>query len=966
MKKKYIIYFIVLLSSYLSFAQITTAPSPVLADQSAVITFNKTGTPLAAYTGTIYAYVGVTVNGVQWQNIKGSPVWGNNIQPTMTQVGSTSSYTLTISPDLYTYFGVSNTNSITQICTIFRSSDATMQTSDAFIPVGAFQYTLTSPALNSFNFLASGGNLTIAANNTNGPATYNLIANGNTINTQTTANYSFVHTNITSNQVYSLQITQGITTFTAKFTVIINPGTISQTVPVGIVDGINYNTSDPTKATLLLNAPFKDFIYVAGSFNNWQPTAAYAMKKDGTKFWLELTGLTPGQAYTYQYWVCDQTNRPANSPALVKTADPFSTLVLSPFDDPEIATLGVYPGLPTYPVGQEREVTVLQTGQTPYPWSAATTNFVKPKKKDLVFYELLIRDFDANRTYQDLINRIDYFRNLKINAIKIMPVMEFEGNMSWGYNTVYHMALDKRYGPPAKLKEFVDLCHQNGIAVILDLALNHVFGRSPIERMWMLDTDGDGWANGTGPRTSTENPYINQTATHAYGVGSDINHFLTTGPGANLARTYVTRTLQTWIQDYKIDGYRWDLTKGFTNQCASGDEGCTNGYRSDRVAKLKEYADIQWSFDPNSLVIFEHLGSGGSAAEESEWADYLRSGDTKGIMLWRKMTDPYANLLKGNFADISDVTEKGNSAGLGNMKYRFIGYAESHDEERVVFKALTEAGQTQGNLFKVHQRLGAMGAVHLLVPGPKMIWHFGDLGWDKSLFTCNNGVVDYDTDGTGPDGDCKLDTKPQPQWVENWLGDTNRSAIYNSWSKMINLKKTEDVFENGDFAWNFSQTGSPRLDIWTSTSQTAALSYVFVRTNFSDNTLNTGAGFPFTGVWYNLMDNTPINVTDTNMNIAIETGGFRVYGNKLTTLNTNQFSTIDFVSISPNPTLGYFTINTDTTKVEIFSVTGQLVKSFNGANISNQYDISELNQGIYLVKITDSNNFEKTIRLIKQ
>ena len=143
----------------------------------------------------------------------------------------------------------------------------------------------------------------------------------------------------------------------------------------------------------------------------------------------------------------------------------------------------------------------------------------------MVIYETVVRDFAANKTYQDLIDKIDYFKNLKINAIQLMPVMEFEGNESWGYNTVFHMAPDKRYGPPAKLKEFIDLCHQNGIAVILDIALNHVFGRSPLERMWMLDTDGDGWADGTGFRTSTQNPYINQTATHAYGVGSDINHF---------------------------------------------------------------------------------------------------------------------------------------------------------------------------------------------------------------------------------------------------------------------------------------------------------------------------------------------------------------------------------------------------------------------------------------------------------
>ena len=173
--KRYFILFITLLVCSLSIGQITTAPSPVLADQSATITFNKTGTPLAAYNGTIYAYVGVTVNGVQWQNIKGSPVWGNNVQPAMTQV-TANTYSLTISPDLYTYFGVSNTNSITQICIIFRSSDATIQTSDAFIPVGAFQYNLTAPALNSYNFLTTGGNLTVTANNTNGVATYNFCA----------------------------------------------------------------------------------------------------------------------------------------------------------------------------------------------------------------------------------------------------------------------------------------------------------------------------------------------------------------------------------------------------------------------------------------------------------------------------------------------------------------------------------------------------------------------------------------------------------------------------------------------------------------------------------------------------------------------------------------------------------------------------------------------------------------------
>jgi 1,4-alpha-glucan branching enzyme len=730
-----------------------------------------------------------------------------------------------------------------------------------------------------------------------------------------------------------------------------------------MVDGVNYHSGDATKATLVLNAPLKDFVYVAGSFNNWQPSVSHVMKKDPTtgKFWLEVTGLTPGNYETFQYWVCDNTSVPTNSPKIVKTADPFSTLVLSPFDDPEIISLGVFPGLPAYPAGQEREVSVIQTGPNAYynyNWSTATTNFVKPNIKDLVIYEVLVRDFDTNRTYQNLIDRIDYFKNLKINAIQLMPVMEFEGNESWGYNTSFHLALDKRYGPPVKLKEFIDLCHQNGIAVILDLALNHVFGRSPLVRMWMQDANGDGW--GDAISTTNENPYINQLARHSYSVGSDLNHFfepntqntsgVTNTWGSNLANNYSVRTIQHWINEYKIDGYRWDLTKGFTNSCTSGDEACTNDYKADRVAKLKWYADKQWEADNTSYCIFEHLGNGGSYNEEVEWANY-RIAEGKGIMQWRKMTDPYADLLKGNATNLSGVAESTS---------RFIGYAESHDEERVIYKALNEAGQTQGNLTKVLQRLPAMGSVLFLVPGPKMIWHFSELGWDKSLWTCNNGNVSY----SNPD--CKLDTKPQPQWVENWVGNTARANVYNQWAKQIELRINENVFENGQHAWNFSQTGRPRLDVWTSSTPQSNLSYVFVLTNFSDATYNASGGFPYTGNWVNLMDNSVVNVTSTTQNVSIEPGGYRIFGNQPATLS-NPENQITSVKLYPNPANNYFVIEGEISKAEIYSVTGQLVKSFDGVNTSDyQFDINDLTKGVYLVKAFDAQNRTKTMKLIKQ
>lgn len=949
-----LIIFLFGLSSYAQVQTVVSSVAPTPFEETTSITITISGSSInmpqwGVFDNSLYLWAWSTdLNYANQIDAPSNGAWtASNMANKFTYSAVTNNYTYTFTPTVF--FNRTNIGRIGFLVKAFNGT-GDKKSQDILVNVGSFQATLTAPTANSNTILNSGSNLTVTASNTNGPANYALTANGSPLNSaNAVSSYNYVHSNLTTNQNYVLTITQGTSVITRRFSVLINATPVSQALPANMKDGINYG-ADATKATLVLNAPFKDFVYVAGSFNNYAPTSAFAMRKDPVsgKFWIELTGLVANQVNTYQYWIGDMTNRPVNSPALVKTADPFSTLVLSPFDDPEISTLGVFPNLPAYPVGQEREVTVLQTGTNTlfsYNWSAASNNFVKPKKKDLVFYEVLVRDFDANRTYQDMINKMDYFKNLKVNAIKIMPVMEFEGNESWGYNTVYHMALDKRYGPPAKLKEFVDLCHQNGIAVLLDIALNHVFGRSPLERMWMTDTDNDGWSNGI----TAENPYCNIVPMHSYNVGADLNHF---NEPNNLTNTYSVRTIQHWIQEYKIDGYRWDLTKGFTNQCpptvAGGQEPCTNGYRSDRVAKMKYYADQQWAADPTSLVVFEHLGNGGSYDEEVEWANYNRSGDVGGIMQWRKMTDPYANLLKGQSVNLS---------GVADATDRFIGYAESHDEERVVYKALTEAGQTQNNLPKILQRLPAMGAVLFLVPGPKMLWHFGELGWDKSLWTCTNNTVSFNNP------DCKLDTKPQPQWA--WPADAARQNVYNQWATMINMKKTDNVFENGQYSWNFATIGRPRLDVWTSMTPTANLSYAFVMTNFTDNAITVPGGFPYTGTWTNLMNNTTFNVGTTSQSVTIEAGGFRVFGNSAS-LSTNTLDDVTRISLMPNPANNSFKISELVSNVAIYSITGQVVKQFNRSSAQSTFDISELTSGVYFVKATNDSGRDFTLKLIKQ
>lgn len=943
------------------FGQVTITPYPFNVNESITITVdvNSTASNCNGFSNPtkVYMHSGIGDDSDPWgYNVVGN--WGQDDGAGEMTDNGNGTWSITMVPETYYSLTSTEAENAIKMGMVFRNEDGSQELkandcSDFYFDVGTFQVSLSSPTQNSTTILSSGESLSITASNIGGNAEYVLKANDVVINTQSgISSYSYTHTNITNNQIYTLEVSLNGTTITKSFNALVDPGQNISVMPTDYENGITY-LSD-TEAVLVLYASGKDFIYVAGSFNNWQPDANYAMNWDVTrnKFWITLTGLTPGQIETYQYWVVDK-NPPANSPELVKTADPYSTLVLSPFDDPYIPA-STYPNLPEYPEGQEREVTVLQTGQTEYNWQV--TNFSKPKKEDLVIYEVLIRDFDANRNFQDLIDKIDYFKNLNINAIELMPVMEFEGNESWGYNTSFHMALDKYYGTEEKFKEFVDTCHLNGIAVILDLALNHAFGRNPMVRMWMSDPDGDGWGD-----PNSENPYFNTTAAHSYSVGYDFDHI-------NSIRTqnYVESVIKHWIEEFKIDGFRWDLTKGFTNNCENN-EGCTNDYNEDRVDILKQYADYSWSLDPDHYVIFEHLGVDWDADgngltslnEEIEWANY-RADEGKGIMLWGKMTDSYNQLTMG-YATDSDISRMGH-VSRGFTEPRLVGYAESHDEERLMYKNVAY-GNTgiMGDLNASLGRMSALGAVSLTIPGPKMIWHFGDLGMDNSIFTCSNGS--YDNDG------CKLDTKPQPQWTENWLGDTNRSQIYNDWARINALKINEDVFE-GSYTIDSGDL-TPIINIYTGDLNTSGpeLKNVVIVANFETTTQSIVPNFPYTGTWYDLMDetgNTSINITNTTQAISLDAGEFKIYGNQTASLSTEDIIFETGLMVYPNPTRNEFKINKEVNSVSIYNLTGKQILTYQGDfEKGYAFNISNLPPSIYLVKVKNNLGAEQSFKMVK-
>jgi hypothetical protein len=191
--------------------------------------------------------------------------WGNDDGiGEMTDNGD-DTWSITFTPQSYYGLNATQISNATKMGMVFRSADGTTELKDNgcvdfIVNIGSFQVDMVNPLANETKLISSGGSLTIMGQNTNGPADYELFTNGTSIATQNTTFFTFNHTNITVNTYYELVVTQGTSSVSKTFTAMVDPGTISQALPAGKIDGINYDTSDPTKAILVLNAPLKDYV----------------------------------------------------------------------------------------------------------------------------------------------------------------------------------------------------------------------------------------------------------------------------------------------------------------------------------------------------------------------------------------------------------------------------------------------------------------------------------------------------------------------------------------------------------------------------------------------------------------------------------------------------------------------------------------------------------------------------------
>ncbi len=801
--------FILLGLQNLNSQTITSNPEFPTATETVTIYFDATGTGLEGYTGDVYAHTGVNLStGSEWQHVIGS--WGDNTtQPKLTRT-STDHYSLEITPSINNFYNVSGTETVSQLAFVFRSADGSQQSNNLLLDIYTVSNTVSIALPDSTAIFSIGDSVNIQAVAMFADSIKLFFADTLYYSTDSTIlNIKIPATKSGKNYFTIIANDTAIFDTATSFYFVRKNNTVAN-LPSGVKYGINY--VNDTSVILSLFAPYKKFIYVLGDFNNWQVSENYQMNitPDSNSYWLKINGLTPSQEYAFQYFVDGDFT----------IADPYTDKILDPWNDQYIDN-STYPNLKPYPANAEGITSVLQTAQTSYNWQV--TNFQRPNKNNLIVYELHIRDFISAHNYQTLIDTLKYLKNLGINTIELMPINEFEGNSSWGYNPSFYFAPDKYYGTKDKLKEFIDVCHQNGIAVVLDMVFNHSYGQSPLVQLYL---DRSTW------KVTPENPWYNiESPNSAYSWGYDFNH------ESSATQFFVDSAITYWLTEYNIDGYRFDFTKGFTNTSGDG-----YAYDQSRIDILKHYYDVTQSVSPNSYLILESFTAN---SEETILANY-------GMLIWGNSNHNYCQSAMGyaSESDFSWISYKERGWNNANL----VGYMESHDEERVMFKCLAYGNSTDDYNIKdtliALKRMEMVSTFFIPIPGPKMIWEFGELGYDVSI-----------------DDPCRVCEKPI-RW--NYLTNYYRNRLFYINKSLIELKKTYPVFSTSDFSLDVND----KVKTIILNGDTMS---VYIVGNFDVETQSVTPNFPTKGTWYEYFTHTEF---ESGTKLTLAAGEYKLFTSK--------------------------------------------------------------------------------------
>jgi len=419
-------------------------------------------------------------------------------------------------------------------------------------------------------------------------------------------------------------------------------------------------------------APHADDVFVIGTFNNWDKTA-HRMERKPDGWWsIHVPEATHGDEYRY---------RIVNAGNEYLRIDPYARRVTSSVGNSIITK--------------------------PYDTKKGEA-FNPPKLNEMVIYELHIGTFGKQGTepgpgdLEGAMDRLTYLKGLGINAVEVMPLAEFAGGYSWGYNPSNIFAVETDYGAPRTLKEFVDKAHSLGIAVIVDVVYNHL-GPNDLD-LWQFD----GWSENDRGGIYFYNDW---RATTPWGE---------TRPdyGRKEVREYIRDNALMWFREYGVDGLRWDMTAFIRN---------VHGRNDDSESDLPDgWRLMQWV---NKEIRKYSLGAF-TIAEDLQNNPYLtRSQKDGGAGFSTQWAAPFVHAVRTVLIGADD-TSRDMDALRNAILHRYdlnaferVIYTESHDEVsngRARIAEEVDPGKASSWAAKKKSALGAV--LVFTAPGVPMIF----------------------------------------------------------------------------------------------------------------------------------------------------------------------------------------------------------------------------------------------------
>ncbi|HEY9822886.1 MAG TPA: alpha-amylase family glycosyl hydrolase, partial [Candidatus Sericytochromatia bacterium] len=522
-----------------------------------------------------------------------------------------------------------------------------------------------------------------------------------------------------------------------------------------------------------LFAPNNKSAALVGSFSEWKEIL---MEKGEDGYFCTQVELEDG---VYQYKFRIQTKSPNFEPdQWIDVIDPYAT------DVDEKKSCGI--------VRVKEGKRIVDT----YVWQHDDT--LLPNNHELVIYEMHVADFSGGEDdqykrgkYQDAIAKLDYLSELGINAIELMPVNEYPGDYNWGYKVRHFFATESSYGSTEDLKRLIDECHARGIRVIMDGIYNHTDEECPLmlidRNYWYYEYRHypEDPANYWGPEFNYDN----------YDETLDVKP----------AWKYVGDVVRYWVQEYHIDGIRFDAVR----QLANFEFLDWLAKQAKKNAALKPFYNIAEHI-PDSSKVVSPEGPLDACWHESFHYFIIPQicGETFEIERLKEILDP----KRQGYGAATNV----------------INYLATHDREHV-FRELGDR-DIFGEAALGRAKLGAV--LLMTAMGVPMLWMGEEFGESKR----------------------KSEAVTQPKKIAWSLleKDLNRD-LFEYYKKLIALRKQNSALQSNNIKF-FHEAPEAKVLAYSRWNEKG--SRVVVVANFSESFLSKYKvfNFPATGIWHEWMD----------------------------------------------------------------------------------------------------------------